>query len=90
MANRYVLTSTIPQPVRKIKPSVTDILHPLKMGERLDNLAQKYYKDPTLAWVIAAANPEYDNEFEIGIGFTVRVPFPLSRVFDAWQISNEI
>lgn len=90
MANRYTLTSSIPQPMRKIKPSSTDILHILKMGERLDNLAQKHYKDQTLGWVIAAANPEFDDEFEIPIGYTVRIPFPLQRVFDSWMMSNEI
>jgi nucleoid-associated protein YgaU len=76
--------------MRKIKPSNGDVLHKLKMGERIDNLAQKYYKDPTLAWVIACANPEYDNEFEIPIGATVRIPYPLQRVWDGWLISNEI
>lgn len=88
--NRYLLGTQPPQPMRKIQPAITDILHRLKMGERIDNLAQRYYQDPTLAWVIAAANPEFDNEFEIPIGSTVRVPLPLQRVWDSWLLTNEI
>ena len=89
MATRYLLGVSIPQPTRKIIPSQGDILHTLKMGERLDNLAQRFYKDPTLAWVILCANPEFDNEFEITTGTVVRVPFPLQRVFDAWLLQND-
>ena len=59
--SRYIFSTTIPQPVRRIIPSPTDILHVLKMGERIDNLASKYYNDPTLSWVIMYANPDWDN-----------------------------
>lgn len=89
MASRYLLGSLPPQPMRKIIPSSNDVLHKLKMGERIDNLAYKYYKDPTLAWIITAANPEFDNEFEIPIGTTVRIPVPLQRVFDLWMQNSE-
>lgn len=89
-ASRYTQSQLIPQPVRKIIPAATDILHPLKMGERIDNIAYKYYKDVTLSWVIMCANPDWDNEFEIPFNTYIRVPFPLQRVFDAWLIDNEI
>lgn len=90
MASRYSISSAIPQPIRKIRPAATDILHPLKMGERIDNLAQKYYQDPTAGWIIMCANPNFDNELEIPIGTQVRIPFPLQRVFDDWMSSDEI
>lgn len=90
MSTRYIINTSIPQPIRKILPSVTDILHTLKMGERLDNIAQKYYKDPTLSWIIMCANTSWDQEFEIPIGTEIRIPFPLQRVFDSWMVSNEI
>jgi len=89
--SRYLTNNPFsPQPIRKIIPSYTDILHPFKMGERLDNIAYKYYKDPLLSWVILAANPNYENEFDIPFGVTIRVPFPLQRVFDAWLINQDI
>lgn len=89
-ASRYAQDSSIPQPIRKVLPAVTDILHPLKMGERIDNLAYKYYQDTTLGWVIMSANPDWDNEFEIPFNTYVRIPFPLQRVFDSWLVETEI
>ena len=90
MINRYDIGTDFPQPKRLIQPAVTDILHPYKMGERLDNLSMKYYDDPTLGWIIMCANPEYYNELEIPFGINVRIPWPLSRVMLAWGIQNEI
>jgi len=60
------------------------------MGERIDQIANKYYNDPTLSWVIMCANPQYDNEFEIKIGDDIRIAYPLQRVFDSWMLSNEL
>lgn len=77
-------------PIRKIKPSVTDIPHTLKQFETIDQLALKYYNDATLEWVIMAGNPDYFLSFQIPIGTVLRVPFPLERVFADWGISNEI
>lgn len=90
MSSRYLTGTQCPRPIMKIIPSSTDILHPLKMGERIDTLAQKYYSDQTEGWIIMCANREYSNEFEIPFGTLVRVPFPLSRVFTAWQLSNDL
>lgn len=90
MPSRYLTSTSTPQPIRKIIPSYTDILHPLKMGERIDNLAQKYYNDPTIGWIIMYGNPDFDNELEIPIGTIVRIPYPLQRVFDGWALSSNI
>ncbi len=90
MINRYDIGTDFPQPRRLIKPAVTDILHPFKMGERLDNLAEKYYNDPTISYIIMCANPDYYNELEIPFGSIVRVPWPLKRVLSAWGIQKEI
>lgn len=90
MINRYNLVPDGPQPVRKIKPAATDIIHTLKMGERLDNIAYKYYQDPLASWIIMCGNPQWDNEFEIPFGAKIRIPYPLNRVMAAWKIDNEI
>ena len=86
--NRYSLYKSFPQPIREIAPSPTDLIHVLSMGERLDNLAQKYYGDPMLVWVIMCANPEYANEFEIPFGKKVRIPYPLERVTSIWNLGK--
>lgn len=88
--SRYNLSSSIPQPIRKILASNDDVLHPYKMGERIDNLAQKYWNEPTAGWIIMCANPQWDNEFEIPFGAQVRIPMPLQRIFDQWMGLNQI
>lgn len=90
MLNRYDIGSSQPQPIRKVLAAYTDILHTLKMGERLDNLAYKFYQDPSLAWVIMCANPEWESEFEIPFGTEIRIPYPLNRVLSNWKMDNEI
>ena len=90
MANRYVNSIAIPQPIRKISQASTDFIHTLKLGERLDNLSQKFYNDPTLSWVIMCANPDWDNEFEIVVGTEIRIPYPLQRVFDNFHMNGDL
>lgn len=87
--SRYFITNVFPQPTRKILPSSSDIIHTLVTGERLDNVANKYYGDPLLGWVIMCANPDWDNEFDIPIGTKLRIPYPLQRVYTAWKISED-
>jgi hypothetical protein len=89
MASRYSKWPFI-QPIRKINPALTDIPHILKLGENIDELANKYYQDATLGWVIMCGNPEYDMEFKVPIGAKLRIPFPLSRVWEQFGISQEI
>lgn len=90
MINRYDIGIGFPQPIRKILPASTDVSHEFKMGERIDNLAQKYYNDTTLGWIIMCGNPEYYNELEILYGTTIRIPFPLKRVLSAWQATQQL
>lgn len=87
---RYQFGSNIPQPIRKVLSAPTDLLHILKQGERIDQLAFKYYKDPLLSWIIMYANPQFDNEFEIPVGTTIRIPMPLDRVLNNWLLNNQI
>lgn len=87
--NRYSKYSHI-QPIRKISLAITDIDHTLKEFETIDQLAQKYYNDPTLEWVIMCANPDYFLSFAIPAGTVLRIPFPLERVFQAWGQTSDI
>ena len=52
-----------PRPYRGLKPrevkaKTAYVEHEIKPGDRLDTLAQAYYGDPRLWWVIAQANPD--------------------------------
>ena len=53
----------------------SDIFIYPKFGDRLDNLAFKYYKDVSLWWIIAKANNLYMGE--IGLDPTVQIRIPL-------------
>ena len=75
---------------RVLKPTIypkipikdSDIFIYAKFGDRLDNLAQKYYKDVSLWWIIAKAN----NLDEAHIGLTldeqIRIPVDISPILN--------
>lgn len=48
--------------------------HTYVTGERLDQLAYKYYKRPGLWWLIMDHNPEIKNPFSITPGTLLRIP----------------
>lgn len=54
-----------------------DITYRVKDGERFDLLAQRFYGDPVLWWVIAAANNIELPPFGFHIGATLRIPSPI-------------
>lgn len=89
MPSRYSRSIHI-QPIRKITPTVTDIRHTFKDFENVDQLAYKYYKDATLAWVIMSANPQFFHEWEIKPGDVLRIPFPLGRVWTELGVQGEV
>ena len=89
MATRYSRSLHI-QPIRKIDPAITDIPHPFKEFETVDQLAEKYYGDITLGWIIMCANPQYFDEFSIPPGVDLRIPFPLNRVWNQLGTDGEI
>lgn len=50
------------------------IIHQFTASDRLDGLAQEYYKDPQLWWVILDANPQFSSELEIPLGTDLVIP----------------
>lgn len=86
---RYNKNSGI-QPTRVISNSANDIPHTLTQGETISKLAYKYYDDPNLSWIIMCANPQYFNEWEINIGDNIRIPYPLDRVKNEWNLKEEL
>ena len=61
----------------EIKPDFNDIYVYTTQGDRYDLLAQTYYNDSTLWWVISRANPSlpYDSVFPTA-GAQIRIPSP--------------
>jgi nucleoid-associated protein YgaU len=50
------------------------LYHNVVDGDRLDNLAYRYYKDATLWWFIANANPEIFYPEDLKPGQIIRIP----------------
>lgn len=58
-------------------------------GDRLDILASHYYKDSTLWWAIASANPGVDrSSLLLTPGIQIRIPFDKNRILDLIQSVN--
>lgn len=73
----------------KIKPSNDDIYIISESSDRLDILAQKYYGDPNLWWVIATANNLNDASYSIGEGIQMRIPANLSKILTDFERINK-
>jgi hypothetical protein len=60
-------------------------------GDRLENLAHRYYGDTTLWWIIAKANDIRDGSFALSPTEKLRIPSNVPRIInDLRIINNEI
>ena len=67
---RYYKTVRYPE----IPKSISDIYIVGQSGDRIDLLAQKYYKDITLWWIIARANNIGKGDLIVPLGKQLRIP----------------
>lgn len=59
-------------------------------GDRYDTLAQLYYQDSSLWWVISSANAEYtQGSLYPPVGVQLRIPGNLSAILEAYNILNQ-
>jgi hypothetical protein len=70
--------------------SSNDIYVYTTQGDRFDVLAQQYYKDSSLWWVISIANTDKVNQSKIVIpeGFQIRIPSTYANVVRDFNILN--
>jgi nucleoid-associated protein YgaU len=84
--SRYAASTVISvdkdgQPVNVITPgqqqpqTISYVSHMVTDLDRLDNLSNQYYGDPTAWWIIANANPEIIDWTNLTPGAIIRVPF---------------
>lgn len=76
----------------EIPLSENDIYVLTDFGDRLDLLANLFYSDVTLYWIIAAANP---NEVSFGSlfvdeGTQLRIPINISSIIDSYIELNSL
>lgn len=82
---RYYPTTLYSQ----IDPKSDDIYLITVKGDRMDNLAFEYYGDPSLWWVIAAANTIPQDSIFIPVGSQIRVPANISTYLDNFDRVNQ-
>lgn len=82
---KRVYTSTIYPP---IYPSTTDIIVVSNEGDFLDSLSYKYYKDPTLFWIIALANNLGKGRFSVPPGLSLRIPTNINDIINQYNKLN--
>jgi len=86
--NRYkntdIIDSKFSQTIfPKIELSENDLYIYARDGDRLDNLAYKYYSDTTLWWIIARANDLVGDSMFISIPARLRIPMNISPILNA-------
>jgi hypothetical protein len=67
----------------KIPVRDSDIFIYPKFGDRLDNLAQKYYGDVSLWWIIAKANNLDAAHIGLEMDKQIRIPTQTDLILDA-------
>jgi nucleoid-associated protein YgaU len=83
---KQVYKSTVYPPV---KPSADDILITASQGDYLDTLAQKYYKDATLWWVIANVNNVGKGRLSVAPGTQLRIPSDIFGLINEFKRLNQ-
>ncbi len=99
MANRYIYTDTKEGKDKKrfmqttiypkVLPNDNDIYIITEQGDRLDILAEKYYKNTSMWWIIATANNISDANFYVEPGIQLRIPSNISKILNDLQKLNK-
>ena len=102
--NRYTpipLAQTKPEEKRryinikypKIILGPSDIYVYVTRGDRYDNLAQSYYEDSSLWWIIILANPSQDSSsLYPAVGSQIRIPNSngISSIISQYESMNQM
>jgi nucleoid-associated protein YgaU len=69
--------------------SFNDIYVITTVGDRLDLLAQQYYGDSSLWWVISIANEDLPQDsLFISVGTQLRIPIDLATILSDYETLN--
>ena len=74
----------------KIPKSDSDIYVITTTGDRLDIMANKFYGDSSLYWIIASANPNFkQNSLTPPNGTQFRIPTEIGPIIADFELLNE-
>ena len=63
-----------------IVPRSTDLYIVIRDGQRLDTIANEYYKDPSKWWIIAQANNITGGTLFVKAGSQIRIPQDTGKI----------
>ena len=72
-----------------IRVSVNDVFVISSDGDYLDVLANKYYGDPTLWWIIALANNIGKGRLSVEPGLQLRIPTNANQIISEFNNLNK-
>jgi len=81
---KYKLTTKLPS----IQPSIDDIYIIGQYGDRLDNLAYKYYGRSSYWWIIALANNIGKGDLIVPVGEQIRIPQNIAKIIEEYNNLN--
>ena len=80
--------TTTSMPFVNLPVTTSDKYEEWNLGfSRLDKLAQKYYGNPFYDFLILYGNYQYTSEFDIPDGALIRIPFPLQKAKDNYELA---
>ena len=81
------------QPLRypNIPLSINDIYILTTVGDRLDSLANQFYNDIKLWWIIATANPDIirRDSYNLKPNLEIRIPVNISQILKDFENINK-
>jgi len=81
---RYYQTTSYPQ----VNPKQTDIYVITTSGDRLDILAEQYYNDSRLWWIIASSNNIRKDSLYVAPGTQIRIPTDITEFLKDFRNTN--
>ena len=73
----------------EIPTNISDTFIISSDGDYLDTLANKYYNDPTLWWVIALANNIGKGRMSVTPGLQLRIPGEINKIISNFNNLNK-
>ena len=75
----------------EIPLSVNDIYATTLVGDRLDLIADQFYRNVDLWWIIATANPDVirRDSFNLQPGIEIRIPSNIQGIIEAFETLNK-
>ena len=76
----------------EIPLTIDDIYITTTAGDRLDLLANQFYGDVRLWWIIATANPNVvrRDSFNLKAGLEIRIPYDIQNILDKFEKINNL